>query len=260
MNRLQLIAKYSYKYKKLRAINKTFRYSCFYCGSIANEEDHYPPIKRIEEETYSSYILIPSCGECNRLLHDSMQETLEDRRVFVQTKLTAKYQKYLNVEWSNEELIAFYKDSGDNSLYRSIAAHRQLQKEILCRLTFTGYLFSIGDENKLQAEFKPCFTMIKFEGREFLSHNQLKSYLEKVYGISSTAFNKEFNLCKNITEAVHNIQRNRTKQYLIQELRDTTSLSKRALEILFEKLILRNTEEELDNIASSIKKKYKTKQ
>ena len=86
---------------------KQYNVSCFYCGKPAEEIDHVIPKKHLKNIKIDKrrILLIQSCSECNRLLHDSYQNSLEERKQELKNRLKRKYKKFLEMpNWTQEEI------------------------------------------------------------------------------------------------------------------------------------------------------------
>lgn len=91
---------------------------CYYCGMPAEEEDHVVPravvrkslVGAFDPDAYNDVIkrrglTVPVCKECNHLLHDSYQRTLEGRKRQLKQKLRQKYKKLLKMpNWGERDL------------------------------------------------------------------------------------------------------------------------------------------------------------
>lgn len=79
---------------------------CIYCGDIGSEWDHVPPKCKRHLYPSSTYKLVESCFDCNRMLKGNDLPTIELRKEFLIKKYKIKYGKILRIpEWSNEELL-----------------------------------------------------------------------------------------------------------------------------------------------------------
>ena len=107
-------------------------FTCFYCGEIATEWDHVPPVSRYHDY-YALYnrhkpILVPSCSECNRILSDSMQRDVYERFTECKVKLTKRLGKYIRYGeiWSEESI----EYSGFTGTFQKFAEGVTQMKEI----------------------------------------------------------------------------------------------------------------------------------
>ncbi len=88
---------------------------CYYCGRQATQIDHVVPQSTIrmiamstENITYdlmkNRALTVHSCGECNRLLSDSYQDTLIERKAELKKRLRRRYKKILEMpDWNEKE-------------------------------------------------------------------------------------------------------------------------------------------------------------
>jgi hypothetical protein len=84
---------------------------CFYCGVVADTEDHVPPrtVRPIllAEGLADRYpfIEVPCCRECNSVLGARCVWTLPERKRFIKKALRRRYRKWLAVpDWSESEI------------------------------------------------------------------------------------------------------------------------------------------------------------
>lgn len=87
---------------------------CFYCGELAVELDHCPPIasrpvdELLPKRLHYKKWVVPACKECNRTLGAHRLPTLEDRLIFLGQIYNSRY---INIPyWSTEEIM----ELGDN--------------------------------------------------------------------------------------------------------------------------------------------------
>ena len=89
---------------------------CYYCGDVATVTEHVIPrsilrqyahlsLDELRQVTVGRKLVVPACKECNYLLGDSMQETINERKNLVKKKLAKRYKKLLRMpNWTREEL------------------------------------------------------------------------------------------------------------------------------------------------------------
>lgn len=69
-------------YRKIAGYNKNL---CAYCGVTAADRplqnDHYPPVTRKYEFPEHRPVYVRACRKCNITLGNSMQNTLEERKL-----------------------------------------------------------------------------------------------------------------------------------------------------------------------------------
>lgn len=104
---------------------------CIYCGSPAKTVDHIPPISLRWGMMEGKYkvMQVDACKECNSILHNRPLMTLRTRKNFIRRRLAQLYKKYLDMNWSQEELNAM---NGSLRLYveESIEVARVARKRI----------------------------------------------------------------------------------------------------------------------------------
>jgi hypothetical protein len=83
---------------------------CFYCGDLAGERDHCPPLSWVESRRLSDwkrdgvrFVVVPACGHCNNLLGDRPLFTLVERAEFIERRLETLYEREAAL-WSEEEI------------------------------------------------------------------------------------------------------------------------------------------------------------
>jgi 5-methylcytosine-specific restriction endonuclease McrA len=97
--------------------------SCYYCGEIANTVDHVIPkslldkINSLEDEEVAQELkskrklTVPACKECNCVLSNSFQRSLQERKTHLKKRLRRRYKKLLEMpNWAEDEL----KEIGPN--------------------------------------------------------------------------------------------------------------------------------------------------
>lgn len=88
---------------------------CYYCGELAQHEDHCPPLTRIIDyrSLYEGqeYLKVPACSECNTLLSNTLQRNLTERKKHLKHLLRKRYKRVARyVIRSEEELQEFTGD------------------------------------------------------------------------------------------------------------------------------------------------------
>ena len=86
---------------------------CFYCGELASVLDHVVPLSRSgdvsTEELYLrsdlDRLTVPACRECNNLLADTLQESLQERFLFLKSRLERRLSKQLSCVLTENDLI-----------------------------------------------------------------------------------------------------------------------------------------------------------
>jgi hypothetical protein len=79
---------------------------CVYCGDHGQARDHYRPWVQFGEPYY-----LWSCHDCNRILQDSVQETLGARVRYILEKLCKRLDPDRVTEATLEETEGFLKDT-----------------------------------------------------------------------------------------------------------------------------------------------------
>lgn len=102
--------------------------TCTYCGQSADTLDHCIPysFSRGRQTKGSKSPLgfcTYCCRECNSLLGSSIFPTFQERLVYLNKKLSKKYNKFLTVVWDEEDL-----SSVSGNLKRYITGFNNLNK------------------------------------------------------------------------------------------------------------------------------------
>lgn len=83
-------------------------YDCAYCGKIATDVDHVPPVSRKDEMQPVDRFCLPACRECNGALSNHLILNPADRRQYVRDWLRKRYGKLLrSKDWTDVELKEF---------------------------------------------------------------------------------------------------------------------------------------------------------
>lgn len=98
----------------MRRTNKTYkkygyledRYSCVYCGELADTVDHVPPVQISNNlDLEMTHMLVPACRECNSTLTDKFLLHLDERAEHLLHRYKKKYKKHDSVvAWDEEEI------------------------------------------------------------------------------------------------------------------------------------------------------------
>lgn len=107
---------------------------CEYCGMTATVLDHVVPWAfshmRGERKTNNKRDVIPACRECNSLASDTVFETIEEKREFIQGRVARRYSKLLKMPtWTTKEL-----GEVSHQLRRSILLSMRTKRLIEARL------------------------------------------------------------------------------------------------------------------------------
>ena len=105
--------------------------TCYYCGMVQEVYDHTIPNSK--KDLFPGYfnrteneLLVPCCDECNRLLVNTIQETLKERKQELKRKLIKKYKGlYTMPTWREYEL----KELGSH--LQNHIRRKMLEKKIL---------------------------------------------------------------------------------------------------------------------------------
>lgn len=148
-DRKKLITIYGGRYSRIYATDPSFWNVCYYCGDIANEEDHVPPISTVEffdiSREPADYFLVPCCRECNLLGSTEPHGLLDERADYIREKLKKKNRKKWRQSqlWTKEEVDDFYAIEGETSISRSLKAIVDSEDDLKGRLQFKGYSFEV---------------------------------------------------------------------------------------------------------------------
>jgi hypothetical protein len=126
---------------------------CAYCGEDANTVDHIIPVsyyysgKRSGLHLTSEYgkeNLADCCQECNYLASNKVFDSLEEKRKYIQEKLTIKYKKIINSPFWNDDEI---KEMG-YKFKKEIKIQQLSRKWILNRINYPIEIYPIVLFNK----------------------------------------------------------------------------------------------------------------
>lgn len=166
----------------------TFRNSCFYCGEIATELDHVPPVSRIYDyiAIYDRHtpLLVPSCSECNQMLHDSLQSDVFTRFDDCKKLLTSRLSKYIRYGniWTEEDLeyaqfTGNFASFGDNVQGMALLAKK--------RIDWTYWPVSVEGTELVRSDEPDPLTV---RGRKFSDIDAVIKYAHKVDKIPKVYF------------------------------------------------------------------------
>lgn len=99
---------------------------CTYCGEPSDTMDHIPPLCFADSRSDigQSFIVVPSCSECNTHLGGRLFLTITHRRKSVREYLRRKYAKALRMpEWDDDELAELSAIWAQNFKAASNLAH-----------------------------------------------------------------------------------------------------------------------------------------
>lgn len=86
---------------------------CVYCGDWANTLDHIIPISYLNSNKRNkvsnlycdSENIVESCTECNCIANDRVFDSIEEKRAYIQNRLSIKYSRLLKLPlWTKEEI------------------------------------------------------------------------------------------------------------------------------------------------------------
>lgn len=80
--------------------------ACVYCGNPASQIDHVHPQAAHPNEAnpHTAGLLVPACGECNRIAGARIFKTLSHKREWIHWKLRRKHRRALALPyWSDQE-------------------------------------------------------------------------------------------------------------------------------------------------------------
>jgi len=132
---------------------------CWYCGDVADTEDHCPPISHAGASKcpHEYRWLIPCCRSCNSLLGSRLHFNPVDRRDAVRALLKRKHARMLEApEWTADEI-----DQLDGRLRRTVSSYVQDRKELLDRLSSTALEVAM---------VRNRFRLVEKDGREYMSY------------------------------------------------------------------------------------------
>lgn len=183
-------------------------FCCFYCGCVATELDHVPPLSRYHDykSIYDRHrpLLVPSCCECNGLLGNSLQGDLNERFILCKKRLTKKWAKVIKYGEIWDEDAAEYADFSGN--FESFVQQAQrMAVESKKRLDWMHWPVSVeGDLLEINE-----IEYIMINDKQFLSLDHIIDHARKVdkipikyldsvldiVGVKNIQF--AYNLCKS---------------------------------------------------------------
>lgn len=122
------------------------RYTCFYCGDFAIDDDHVPPVSRYYDfyGLYNTHkpLLVPSCKECNSLLKDTLQKDLYSRFDECKVLIINKISKFIRYgELWDSSSIADAEFTGSLDVFsKGVQKHSKIAKD---RISWPGWEVSL---------------------------------------------------------------------------------------------------------------------
>lgn len=128
-NRQHLLRRYHHMYSAIAPLGRNV---CSYCGLPSEQQDHVPALYWVEDQGVDyfeskgiSFILVPSCAECNLTLNKQRLVGLAERAAYIRRKIWERYEPDINApEWRPEELEALTGRLKEDMLY--LQARRDL--------------------------------------------------------------------------------------------------------------------------------------
>lgn len=113
-NRKKINARYGHLYLPFKPAGHWRDAACAYCGNIAEQRDHIPPLVWMAALGMNYFVSkglmvcwIPSCAECNRELSDRKLFSIRERTLYLIGRYCKKYAKQLKgtlwEDWQLEE-------------------------------------------------------------------------------------------------------------------------------------------------------------
>lgn len=155
-------------------------YTCFYCGSIAMEEDHVPPVSRIHDyrALYDKHppLLVPCCSWCNGKLDASLQKDIYERFDALKKILVAEAGYYIarGELWTKED-IKYGEFTGRYK--RMMEAIPDMAKSYKDRLEWVHWPVTIDGSIVEKSESLMSF---KINGKTFTSLDYVYEHARKV--------------------------------------------------------------------------------
>lgn len=151
--RQELLTQYRHKYTP----HFSEQGKCFYCGDVATERDHCPPVSWCDVTTEKTWIrfkvifvTLQCCAPCNLTLGGKPIFTVLDRVIFLEQYLSNKFERIVSL-WSNEEIAEMSPE-----FQRSIRARRKVVNALHARILHVQWRRH-HQETHPQAEFDDFF-------------------------------------------------------------------------------------------------------
>jgi hypothetical protein len=121
---------------------------CQYCGELATTMDHFIPISIAAQllrigVRLKNLFLLPACLECNVLAGDEVFDSIEEKRKFIQDKLSKRYKSVLRIPYWKHHEVAELGYNLKHFIISGIGQHRI----IIRRLEWQGEKIEESEEN-----------------------------------------------------------------------------------------------------------------
>lgn len=157
---------------------------CFYCGEMAAEVDHVPPVSRYWDwmSLYDSHdpLTVPCCTSCNKILKNDLQKDIYHRYDVCKEKLNlhlSKYLKYEDIWWDGDFEYAEFTGNFEKfaqSMVEMVAYAKS-------RCEWTHWPISVDGESVERVSNMGAYSI---DGKNFHYLDDLYSYVKKKYGVN----------------------------------------------------------------------------
>jgi len=111
--------------------------ACFYCGDMANTEDHTLPLIALQsllstnaQPSKDKFIVVPACWQCNSILGDRVFPTLGMRKTFVKHALRKRFKKILRLPIWHEDELRELGPTLRSAVVQGIALQRKIKERL----------------------------------------------------------------------------------------------------------------------------------
>jgi hypothetical protein len=137
---------------------------CVYCGDDATTKDHVIPVsfyKDTKRTSNSRYLtsdygkenLVDCCSECNCIASNKVFDSIDEKRDYIQDKLSRKYKKVLNMPtWFEEDINKLGRN-----LKREVKIQQLAQKWMMNRINYPREIYPSVELNKEVKKFLSKF-------------------------------------------------------------------------------------------------------
>ena len=208
-NRKLLEHIYGGRFNRIYALDGSFWNLCYYCGDVATEMDHVPPISTVEffdvTREPADFFLVPSCKECNLLGGSEPLGILDARAEYIREKLKWRHRKHWRQTqlWTEEEVDELIESEGNTSITRSLKAIVNSEEDLQSRLQFKGYLFEVrGSKHTINYERSTKFNVfgVSFDTFKEALHYAINAYKVKADVLYSYAVESGGNVEKALNK------------------------------------------------------------